>query len=444
MSAVDFQAELQRIRASAKKKRAGKDGIHGAKETECCVDQCAMHMETMVMRSDDESDMSGDDDSGTSGDDDSEEESFEGELVPISARPPPARSLLSAPKPSTRSSLDAVAPTKAQRLAPVTVKASSGSAMMRARPITRAEMHLLRWFRESHSGAAYRSNVQDHASSDSPVDTVVVQCATTGPKAHVTMITETRMREIGMVLSDGRVPAGAPSRPLYWIQAKPDELKTFFGRWDPLAASWTFHKKRVVVPIEARYAPVGVGYGTNPHPEGDETSLVNTPSYFADCGPATLYHGTGLEPGVDFIQSQASQLVDGCFLGSQQGWGSASAGDALYYTPHLRHVEIDRQMADDGIADKQFVHGWFNSDPVLPEISALFRTKSDEIPQPHGIWNSTNSCWIFPLKNGEFTAHRYGSAVQTERECDTRLKKRARKRDTGDESNDESGSDMEE
>ena len=55
----------------------------------------------------------------------------------------------------------------------------------------------------------------------------------------------------------------------------------------------------------------------------------------------------------------------GHMLGAEHGWGESALGDAVYYTPQLRHVEIDRNVAE--AAGKQFVYGWFGSDqPVMP------------------------------------------------------------------------------
>ena len=280
-------------------------------------------------------------------------------------------------------------------------------------PLTREEIHLLRWFRESHpSTIANFPGDAPHAAGDAAKTTETVCCSKTGDSAHCTMMSHNRMRVIGMVLPDGSLPKGPDPMPLYWLQAKPDEFKEQFGRWNPVSASWTMHKNRSVVPIERRYAPLECGYGTNPETTptsngNPDDGVVKSHDFFCDYDETAMYDGTGLEPGVEYIQMQAEQLHEGVMLGAEQGWGKSETGDCLYYTPQLRHVEIDHRVAPKDVANKQYVYGWFGmAMPVQPSPCKGFRAEHPEYPglaHPSGVWNSTNACWIYPLTNGKLS-----------------------------------------
>lgn len=285
----------------------------------------------------------------------------------------------------------------------------AASAMTRAittkktHPVTRDEVHLLRWFRESHpSSLDHCPEHKAHSTDDNPSDVIKAPCTKTGSAAHVTTLSHDRMRSLGMTHSDGSLPSGPDPMPLYWVQAKPEEFKTKFGRWDPVEASWLVHTQRDIVPIERRYAPVKCGAGT------DKNGIVKTSDYFVGYDDTSVYKGTGLAPAVECIQKQALQLKSGTMLGAEQGWGTSKLGDALYYTPQLRHVEIDTSVTSDSVADKQFVYGWFGLNlPVQPEPCQGFAADGSE-DQPgarfaKGVWNSTNSCWVFPLTDGSLS-----------------------------------------
>lgn len=283
--------------------------------------------------------------------------------------------------------------------------------------VSSTEHHLLTWFRESHVNAKHALR-KELASTVSPGikwfkgDTESAQA-----KAHATLLSHQRMRDIGMVYEDGSLPQGPNPMPLYWIQAKPSEAKEHFGAWDPVNASWRIHEDRTVVPIERRYAPVECGYGTNPEKERLQ-QVCKQHDYFTDYKDVDLYFNTGLEPGVEYIQMQAEALPMGTMLGTEHGWGASESGDAIYYTPQLRHVEIDRSIEE--APGKQFVYGWYGiNEPVVPSPCAVFSPPGNYVgQQPFGEWSSTNSCWMFPLdSSGNLTPA--GVCVgDTERERD--------------------------
>ena len=276
------------------------------------------------------------------------------------------------------------------------------------KPLSRTEIHLRRWFRESHpKSLSHISHCPDttlHASGDAHDRKCVVHCEKTGSSAHVTELTHKRMREIGMVFSDGSLPKGPDPMQFFWIQAKPDAYKETFGRWDPIDASWTMHTDRTVVPIERRYAPLDCGYGTNPN-DDPTGGVVDSHDYFRDYEDVGIYDGTGLEPGLEYLQQQAEQMGEGVMLGTEQGWGKSGVGDCLYFTPQLRHVEIDHSVTSKNVANKQYVYGWFGtSNPVQPAPCKGFRAEHPDHPNlvhPLGHWDSTNACWVFPLEDGK-------------------------------------------
>lgn len=254
------------------------------------------------------------------------------------------------------------------------------------------EHHICTWFRESNADAlqAYAPEL------GSEPGIKWVDGKTSGPNVHTTLMTHARMRRVGIVYKDGSLPPGPDPMPLYWIQAKPDEMKEHFGAWDPVNARWRMHQNRTVVPIERRYAPVECGYGTEPEKELSE-QVCKSHGYFTDYEDLDLYDNTGLAPGVEYIQMQAEQLPMGSMLGTEHGWGASTSGDVVYYTPQLRHVEIDRSVAV--AAGKQFVYGWYGlNEPVVPNPCSAFSPAGEyDGQQPNGYWNTTNSCWMFPL-----------------------------------------------
>jgi len=188
--------------------------------------------------------------------------------------------------------------------APSQGRPSSARPVGNRDPPTREEMHLMRWFRESHpQSLAHCPDGAPHAAGDPAQTTQMVCCSKTDESAHCSMMSHKRMRFLGMVLPDGSLPNGPDPMPLYWLQAKPDEFKEQFGRWNPVSASWTMHKNRSVVPIERRYAPLECGYGTNPEttPTSNgkpDDGVVKSHDFFSEYEDTAIYDGTGLEPGV--------------------------------------------------------------------------------------------------------------------------------------------------
>lgn len=255
-----------------------------------------------------------------------------------------------------------------------------------------AEHHLCTWFRESNAKALH---AQDPELGSEP-GIKWVDGKKSGTNVHTTVMTHARMKRVGIVYADGSLPQGPDPMPLYWIQAKPDEMKEHFGAWDPVNARWRMHQNRTVVPIERRYAPVECGYGTEPNKVLAE-QICKSHDYFTDYEDLDLYDNTGLETGVEYIQMQANQLPMGSMLGTEHGWGASANGDVVYYTPQLRHVEIDHSVPE--APGKQFVYGWYGiNEPVVPDPCHAFSPPGEYMgQQPNGYWNTTNSCWTFPL-----------------------------------------------
>ena len=189
--------------------------------------------------------------------------------------------------------------------------------------MTNEEHHLCMWFRESHCMAKHALNAalaQEEGVVWHPCD----------KSAYVVMLSHERMKRIGMVYEDGSTPNGPDPLPLYWIQAKPEDVKEQFGAWDPVNARWRIHEKRTVVPIERRYAPINCGYGTDLKEPKEQ--VCKTHDFFTDYEELELYDNTGLEPGVEYIQLQAESLPMGHMLGAEHGWGESALGDAVLHT----------------------------------------------------------------------------------------------------------------
>ena len=282
---------------------------------------------------------------------------------------------------------------------------------------TAEEKHLAKWFREAYPTAVHA--IEPNLGQDDRENTVWVAGVKEGPAAHRLEISHERMKRLSICFADGSLPKGPDPMPLYWIQKKPEDYKSTYGAWDPIQGRWRFHPNRTVMPIEKRFAPLDTGYGTKPYKKPDE-QLHKDYSYFSDYEDLDLYTGTGLEPGIRWIQSQAEQLRVGMMLGTDHGWGEAKTGDALYYTPQLRHVEIDPRVPK--APGKEFVYGWFGSAlPVQPDACEVFSPPGDWCAS-EGTWNNTNSCWVFPLTPQGQLIPSGVREVDTERERDVDMR----------------------
>jgi len=262
------------------------------------------------------------------------------------------------------------------------------------------ERHLVRWFRESHALA------KDAVSTMSQMDNETYEWVDMPAHGvHTVEVPQARLREIGLVMTDGRPPTYDEPAKLYWIQDKPEDYKDKFGVWDPVGAQWRMYPKRTVVPVEQRIAPAGSGYGCD-----NSGVIVREKAEFSarHYGRDAMYDGTALEAGLPFILDQMEKLGADTLIGASSGWGSTDAtGNRLYYTPQLRHVSIDTKVAE--VAGKKYVYGWGDRRAVTP-IAA------------RATWNETNTCWIFDLgKDGTLLSGGHASS-HTERERDGALR----------------------
>lgn len=285
--------------------------------------------------------------------------------------------------------------------APVTKAAPAAPAapVAKAEPATADEACLLRWFQETHVSAKDRDDYSDAWETIEWVDG-----ATEG--VHVVQLTQARMKELGMVDVDGNTPTDEEPASLYWIQDKPTGRNTEFGYWDPVNAQWKMYPKRTVVPVEQRISPTGHGYGV-----GDNGALSKEHSLFtaADYGTVSKYATTALHAGLPSIMEQINHLGAGAKVSSIAGWGTGEAGEkkVMFYTPSLRHLEINSAASDE--LGKKYVYCWGSKTPVKPVAA-------------HGEWNETNNCWVFPIgADGRMRNEEKGFTSCSERDRDAQI-----------------------
>jgi hypothetical protein len=241
------------------------------------------------------------------------------------------------------------------------------------------EKHVLRWFRESQRSArgaacAQRFGNDEYEWVDMPV----------GPDAVTVEISQERMHEIGLVTVDGKTPTDEEPAKLFWIQDKPAAHKNKFGHWDPVGAQWCMYPGHTIVPVEQRIGPMGKGYGGT----ADGTRLHSAEPLCtfgtAELADATPYVGTALETAVPHIVSQIEALGPATQVPVISGWGSGQDGAVAYYTPQLRHLALDTDVAAE--AGKKYLYKW-RGDPVKPVEGAA-------------VWDGTNTCWIYGHNGG--------------------------------------------
>lgn len=238
--------------------------------------------------------------------------------------------------------------------------------------LTAEETHLKRWYEESFV------HVDEYLREDEPFE--MVQCDKQG---HRVVVSQQRLEDMG-IAANGRLRCGKLAQDaveLYWIQDKPAGYKDKYGRWDPVNAQWKLFPERTVVPIEQRIAPLGKGYG------GAECGreMVCNPSdtfTFEDYGDESQYTDTALEPGLPHILDQIEALGEGVALPVANGWAVNPSNHVAYYTPQLRHVQIDTAVGE--AAGKKYVYGFYTKNPVRPI-------------EGEATWDATNSVWAFPI-----------------------------------------------
>ena len=235
-------------------------------------------------------------------------------------------------------------------------------------PMNSEETHLKQWFDEAFMKVDM--HMHEHES------TKWIQCDVEG---HRVVMSQQRMREVGIVMEDGSLPLTQDPAQLYWIQDKPEGFKNKFGVWDPIGAQWRIFLERNIVPIEQRIAPLGKGYGATPgnkaHEEMDTFKLC-------DYGNDSQYTDTALEPGLPYILSQIESLGTDVELSAGTGWATNPANNVAYYTPLLRHVQIDASVSES--AGKKYVYGFFTAPPVKPV-------------EGDAQWDATNSVWVYAM-----------------------------------------------
>ncbi len=232
-------------------------------------------------------------------------------------------------------------------------------------PANSEERVLLQWFRESHAFA--KDAITIEAPDNEPFEWVDMPVDDSVP---VVMMTRKRMQEIGLVLQNDTLPTREDPARLFWIQAKPVGFKGNFGLWDPIGAQWKLFPGRTVVPIEQRIAPCGIGLaGADEFTDAD----------YGD-SEAELYTGTALEAALAHVRTQVRQLPPGTRVPVASGWGESTHTPEGYYTPHLRHVAIDRSIPEAG--GKKYVYRFPRGARVAP------------VPGQY-TWNSTNSCLVY-------------------------------------------------
>lgn len=225
------------------------------------------------------------------------------------------------------------------------------------------EKHIVRWFRESHALA--KDAIEIGAADDEPFEWVDMPV---DDSVAVVTITQKRMQEIGLVYKNGQLPTLENPAHLFWIQAKPDGKKEQFGLWDPVGAQWKLFPGRTLVPIEQRIAPCRVGCCGY-----DEFTD-------ADYGDGEVYTGTALEAALPHVRKQVRALPAGTRVPAASGWGFSEHSPHAYYTPHLRHVVIDRSVPEAG--GKKYVYKFPPRARVVP-MEGKYE------------WNATNTCWVY-------------------------------------------------
>ena len=80
--------------------------------------------------------------------------------------------------------------------------------------------------------------------------------------------------------------------------------------------------------------------------------------------------------------AQIESLGDGIELPAASGWAVNEAHGVAYYTPQLRHVQIDTSVSE--AAGKKYIYGFFTKDPVKPV-------------EGKATWDLTNSVWVYPI-----------------------------------------------
>lgn len=232
-----------------------------------------------------------------------------------------------------------------------------------AAKLSSEEKLLVQWFRESHSMA--KDAIEMDAPADEPFEWADMPV---DESVAVVSVTQERMQEIGLVLQNGQPPTRETPARFFWIQAKPTAAKGQFGLWDPVGAQWKLYPGRAVVPIEQRIAPCGVGCG------GADTFTD------ADYDDDEVYAGTALEAALPHVRAQVRLMPKGSRVPVASGWGASAHSKHAYYTPHLRHVAIDRSIPEAG--GKKYVY-------KFPAGARVAPTPGDY------TWNSTNSCWVY-------------------------------------------------
>jgi hypothetical protein len=259
---------------------------------------------------------------------------------------------------------------------------------------------LLRWFRETHVEA---KDCIDYSDAWERIEWVDGQ----SEGAHTIEVTQARMKELGLVCSDGSSPTDEEPAKFYWIQDKPVGRKAEFGYWDPVHAQWKMYPGRTVVPVEQRISPTGHGYGV-----GGDGALSKDNSLFTACdyGSTTNYSDTALHAGLPSILEQIHGLGPGAQVSSTAGWGSGDAGNkkTMFYTPSMRHLQMNTGVEEK--LGKKYVYTWGSNSPVKPVAA-------------NGEWNETNTCWVFPIgADGRMQNEETAVPSCTERERDAQLK----------------------
>lgn len=241
------------------------------------------------------------------------------------------------------------------------------SAKTAPAPMSPEEAHVKRWFDESF--AKVDLHVQEGETNEWIKGDL---------EGHQVILSQERMREIGLVMSDGQTPMEEDPAKLYWIQDKPQGYKDKYGVWDPVGVQWRIFPDRTLVPIEQRIAPLGKGCSSTPEGLGTEADTFR----LGDYGAEEQYANTALEPALPFILEQIAALGQSVEIPSGSGWAVNAAHGVSYYTPHLRHVQIDTSISE--ATGKKYVYGFFTSDPVKPI-------------EGEATWDHTNSVWVYPI-----------------------------------------------
>ena len=261
-------------------------------------------------------------------------------------------------------------------------------------PMSPEEEHIKRWFNE----AFMRVDLHMHEGE-------ATEWLQGDMEGHRVVLSQKRMREIGIVMEDGSLPLAQDPAELYWIQDKPVGYKDKYGVWDPVGAQWRIFTERNLVPIEKRIAPLGKGYGGTPggraHTEADDFTLED----YANLPNA--YTQTALEQGLPHILSQIKALGADVELSTGSGWAIDMEREIAYYTPHLRHVQIDASVGE--AVGKKYVYGFFTDVPVKPVDS-------------QATWDMTNSVWIYAADESALVDAPLGQGACSERERDERMR----------------------